>query len=253
MKRAAFIIGPLLLSVPARADELSPEARQLVDKGLAWLVKQQQRDGAWWTGTANQQYPTAMTGLAGMALLMEGSTIREGRYAPQVRRAVEYLMEQCQGGEKRHGLIASKSPEEGARYMFGHGFALRFLATAYGDEEDRDRRERLGDVLTLAVHFAAKAQSTRGGWFYVSKEEGNDQDEGATTVAVLQGLRACRDAGLPVPREVLRKGHDYMKKYTTARGGVQYSSQSQSERPGLTAAALACTPVYEYKEPHVKK
>ena len=43
--------------------------RPAVKKGLAWLVKQQHKDGHW---TANRgQFPVPLTALAGMALLAE--------------------------------------------------------------------------------------------------------------------------------------------------------------------------------------
>ena len=34
-----------------------------------------------------------MTALAGMALLMEGSTLREGKYSDNIRKAVDWLMD----------------------------------------------------------------------------------------------------------------------------------------------------------------
>ena len=48
------------------------------------------------TAQAGQPYPMAMTGLAGMAFLMEGSTVREGKYQAQLRRAVEWFLRRSQ-------------------------------------------------------------------------------------------------------------------------------------------------------------
>ena len=42
----------------------------------------EQADGHWEANGG--QYPTTMTALAGMALLMEGSTIREGKYSQNI-------------------------------------------------------------------------------------------------------------------------------------------------------------------------
>ena len=61
----------------ARADEIPEKYRETVRKGLEYLVKQQFKDGHW--GANGDQYPVSMTGLAGMALLMEGSTVRDGK------------------------------------------------------------------------------------------------------------------------------------------------------------------------------
>jgi len=234
------------LAGPAiRADELPEKYQKTVDKALGYLVKHQFKDGHW--GANGDQYPVSMTGLAGMAMLMEGSTIREGKYATHIRRAADWLMERSMKGNQRDGLIGNPDhPTETGRYMYGHGFGLLFLASVYGDEDDRERREKLKDILTRAVKYCAAAQSTQGGWYYTSKVEGGDNDEGSVTVTQVQPLRACRNAGIAVPKEVIKKAHDYLKKSTTPNGGVVYSlgrggvgAPVGGERPALTAAAIA--------------
>ena len=65
---ACVLAAFALAAAPARGDELSPEVRASVDKGLQWLAKTQHRDGHW-EGNGGQ-YTTAMTALSAMALLM---------------------------------------------------------------------------------------------------------------------------------------------------------------------------------------
>ena len=45
--------------------------------------------------------------------------------------------------------------------MYGHGFGTMFLACVYGEEEDKDQREKLEKVLTKAVEFIGKAQTNK--------------------------------------------------------------------------------------------
>ena len=239
-KAALFLlaVGVAALWLPAaRADDISPEYRKAIDKGLEWLAKGQHRDGHW--STTGEQYPTAMTALSGMALLMEGSTIRDGRYADNIRRAVDWFMDHSQ----RNGLLG---PNQGGRgYMHDHGYGLLFLASLYGEEEDGDRRRKLEGLLTRAVEFTGKAQTPRGGWGYVSSTEGGGFDEGSVTVTQVQALRAARNAGIVVPKSIIDKAHQYLKDCTTSNGGVIYSlaqgngAAMGGERPALTAAAIA--------------
>ncbi len=113
------------------AEELQPKFQAVVDKGLDYLAKNQLRDGHW-EGNGGQ-YPTTITAMCGMTMLMEGSTIREGKYAERIRKAADWLMDRCQ----RNGLIGNpNNPTESQRYMYGHGYGLLFLAQIYGDEED---------------------------------------------------------------------------------------------------------------------
>jgi hypothetical protein len=243
----------LFSATAARADEIPEKYRATVKKGLEYLAKQQHKDGHWSVG--GDQYPTTMTALAGMALLMEGSTIREGKYSKHIRRAADWFMERSMRGGGRDGLIGNPDhPSEAARYMYGHGFGLLFLASVYGDEEDRDRREKLKDILTRAVKYSGNAQSSRGGWYYTSRSEGGDNDEGSVTITEVQALRACRNAGIPVPKSIIKKAHDYLKECTSPQGGVYYSFRSRMERPAITAAAIACLfNAGDYKDPLCKK
>src|SRR5438874_11192943 len=67
----------LAVSQPAKAKGIPVKYRPTVEKALKWIATQQQGDGHF--EAAGGKYPVAMTAMAGMALLMEGSTIRNGK------------------------------------------------------------------------------------------------------------------------------------------------------------------------------
>lgn len=202
----------------------------VVRKGLDYLKATQKRQGYW---EANQgQYRVAMTALAGTAMLAEGSTTTTGRYSKEIRLAVDYLLSMS----RTNGLIGYR---EDYHYTYGHGYSMVFLSQVFGEEEDVQRREEIRDVLTRAVQFCADAQTSKGGWGYVSAKEGNDFDEGSTCITQVQGLRACRNAGIPVSREIIDRAKVYIENCTTSQGGVEYSIRGGGARPPITAAALA--------------
>jgi hypothetical protein len=223
-----------------------------VHRGLEWLASQQSGRGTarglgHWTASGGR-YPTAMTALAGIALLCEGSTTTTGKYAPNIRRAVDYLV----GRSQPNGLIGD--PDQDDRYTYGHGFAMLFLSQVLGEEEDAARREELIDVLIRAVEFTARAQTSAGGWGYVSAADGQDFDEGSTTVTQVQGLRGCRDAGIVVPKEIIDRAIAYIHRCTLPDGGVQYNSHGGGGRPAITAAAIACLfSAGEYDSDYVRR
>jgi len=210
----------------------NPEVQRIVTRGLEWLAAHQSRVGHW---AANEsRYPVAMTGMAGIAFLAEGSTTTQGRYAATIRRTVDYLVSHS----RPNGLIGD--PLRDDRYTYGHGFAMLFLSQVLGEEEDVERRKQLVDVLTRAVTFTGQAQTEAGGWGYVSAKDGQGFDEGSTTITQVQGLRGCRNAGIPVPKEIIDKAIRYIRNCTTADGGVQYNSRGGGPRQAITAAAIAC-------------
>ena len=209
-----------------------------IDRGLKWLAsRQSERDGHWIA--PGGMYPTAITAMSATALLCEGSTATQGKYAPNIRRAVDYLVER--GKKNKSGLIGARDDD---RYTYGHGFSMLFLSQVLGEEEDADRRKDLVDVLTNAVKFTGQAQTSAGGWGYVSAKDGGDFDEGSTTITQVQGLRGCRNAGIPVPKEIIDKAVAYIRKATGPDGGVVYSLHmgggGGGGRPPITAAAIAC-------------
>ena len=242
----ACMLGAAALPPPAAGAPLDGRVERTVTKGLDWLVRRQSRRGSW---AANDgRYPTAMTALAGTALLLEGSTTTQGRYAEPIRQAVDYLV----GRSRVNGLIGD--PKSDDRYTYGHGFSMLFLSQVLGEEEDERRREELVRVLTKAVEFSGRAQTSDGGWGYVSAKDGNNFDEGSTTITQVQGLRGCRNAGIPVPREIIDKAIAYIHKCTMPDGGVQYSSKGGGGRPAISAAAIACLfNAGEYDDTHVPR
>ncbi|MDO4569011.1 MAG: terpene cyclase/mutase family protein [Planctomycetia bacterium] len=215
----------------AMKEEERLKIQACISKGLDWLALQQSRSGRW-TATGGQ-YPTAMTALCVVALTAEGSTTMQGKYAPAIRRGVDFLLAQS----RPNGLIGSQSDSV---YTYGHGYAMLALAQILGEEEDLERREQITDVLVRAVRFTSQAQTSAGGWGYVSAKDGSDFDEGSTTITQVQGLRACRNAGIPVPKETIDKAVAYIHRCTNPDGGVQYSIQGGPGRPPITAAAIAC-------------
>ena len=251
----------------APADEVPAEFQPCISKGLEWLAKTQQ--GGHWEAFGGQ-YPLTMTSLSGMAMLMQGSTLREGKYKDYILRAVEWLMQRSQP----NGMIGNPNiPGEAGRYMYGHGYALLFLSCIYGEEEEGERRKKLEDMLTRAAKFTRDAQTQRestrykdpktgkplklGGWGYVSAREGNNFDEGSVTITQVQALRAARDAGIAVPPEAIQEAVNYLQESTNEQGGVIYSlagGGGGEGRPALTSAAISCGfSAGDYNSPLVKK
>ena len=250
MFAAILVAAPISIRAEAPVD-----VQDTIKKGLEWLAKNQSKNEGCWEATGGQ-YPTTMTGLAGMCFLMEGSTIKDGKYSDNIRRATNWYLKRSQA----NGLLGNpNNPTESSRYMYGHGFGLLFLSCVYGEEDDEKKRKELEKLLTKAVLFCGKAQTERGGWGYVSSADGGGFDEGSVTITQLQGLRAARNAGIHVPKGIIDKANKYLRDCTTPKGGIIYSlahggAVVGAERPPLTAAAVACAfSAGNYNDEYAKK
>jgi hypothetical protein len=231
----------------APATKVPEKHRPAVDKGLAWLAKQQERNGRF---SANGgQYPIVMTALAGLAFLAEGSTPDKGKYSKHIADAADWLLSR----QQPTGLFGnSNDPAEQSRYMIGQGYAMLFLSQVYLKEPDKNRKAQLKKALERAGAFAGTAQTTRGGWGYVAAIDGSDFDEGCCTFILYHALLAMDKAGIEVGKAMMDRAKDYAKKSTIAVGtekdkrkasaGVVYSLASGGgvPRPALTAMALCC-------------
>ena len=233
----------LLLTLPALGQQraalglpkhVTPAAKAAVDAGLSFLSRVQNRDGSWVNGAgyAYGGFPVSMTALAGIAFLMDGNTTTQGRYAANVDRACRYLLSSATST----GLIGRESVE--SRPMYGHGFSMLFLGELSGMVEDTKRQERIQRVLRGAVQLAARSQSRLGGWLYSPDSRG---DEGSVTITQIQGLRACRNGGVAVPKRVIDAAMNYLVLSQNSDGGIAYTASSPGpSRPAITAAAVAC-------------
>jgi len=247
---------PVQAAEDKEKDKKKREIEAAIEKGLDFLKKQQAADGHW--SAQSGQYPTTMTALAGMCFLMEGSTLKEGKYSDQLSKAVKWFLQPNR--LNADGKIGDfNNPTESTRYMYGQGFGTLFLASVYGEEEDKEQREKIEKVLKKSVEFICKAQTEKnhkkpegkevkiGGWGYVSAQDGNNFDEGSVTITALQGLRAAKNAGIPVPKENIDRAVNYLEACTTPDGGVIYSyaggtgaALKGQGRPPITAAAICC-------------
>ncbi len=228
---SALLLFPLSPRGRTLPPGMTPRIVEAARKGLDWLARNQNRDGSWRSSGTFGTVPVAMTSMAGLAFLASGSTPTRGPYAPVVQKALHFLLRNVHAS----GLIATQPPEMSP--MYGHGFAMLFLAEAYGMEEDARKQAAIRRVLERAVRLTAAAQSMDGGWYYSPTSQ---TDEGSVTVTQIQALRACRDAGIPVPKKVIDGAIRYIVRSSNPDGGIRYRvHQGGRGRPAITAAAVA--------------
>lgn len=213
MNAVAVAVALAVMNLPAPA----ADANDPVRNGLKWLAARQKADGTW--DSRNGFAPTTTTATAGLALLMQGSTPKEGLYAPHIRKTIAWL--EANTGD--NGLLASNTPNEAYQGVYGHTHALLFLACAHDADDDADRRARVAKVLAKAVAYLVGQQTARGGWSQAAARENGGFDDSQSTAAALQALLAARKAGAEVPKAATDRAFAYLTKATNKQGGVIYT------------------------------
>jgi len=236
-KPALLALVSVLICFPTfAADELlpkfiTPQTQKAIKNGLDYLAKQQGPDGNFPNSPDGAEYAATMTSLAGMALLANGNTSTRGPYADNVRHVEEFIM----ASANPNGLICTP-PEFNGRSMYGHGFGLLFLSSAYGMETDEKVRARMRTIITNGIDLTCRAQC-RGGWTYVP----GGGDEGSVTITQMQALRAAQNAGFLVPKGTVEAATNYLEQCQNPDGGIVYSlGGGGPSRLAISAAAIAC-------------
>ncbi len=222
----------------------TPATDAAVERGLAWLARNQDPDGRWnprrhqagierfvagrdRQGAGNDA-DTAMTGLALLAFLGAGYSHHHGPYQDQVRRGLEFLVR----SQDEHGSLAG-----GAGYysaMYCHAIALLALAEAYALTGAGELRE----PIARGVRFTIRAQDPQGGgWRYRPGDPGDTSLLGWQLLA----LKSAEYTGLQIPSEVFRRAEAFLESVSSGRaGGLAAYRAVERATPAMTAEALVC-------------
>ena len=255
-------VGAAEPSSSVRPPGVTPEVERAIVRGLNFLAKSQKRNGSFGKGSYEavdrQTYPTAISSLAGLAFLASGSTATRGPYAGSVERVTRYLVRYCTPSSTRvrgyrvPGLLYNPDAME-ERPMYCHALAMMYLALIFPQETDAARRETIRDVLHRAIELTERTQSDDGGWGYRADFR---EDEGTLAVTQAQALRACRDAGISVPKTIIDRTVEFIARSTNPDGTVRYrvSSHRSNSRPGVTCAGVvALWQAGRYDDPLLKR
>lgn len=232
--------GSTVASNKVRGDELTPEVKAAVERGLAWLASRQNRDGAFGAGGTGYQAHVGISSLAGVAFMAAGNLPGRGKYGENVKRAVEFMLRNSQ----ESGLLAADNSHG---VMYSHGFAMLFLGEVYGMTGDEAVKEKL----QKAVRLTQKTQNPQGGWRYLPVPYDADI---SVTITQVMGLRAARDAGIKVEKEVVDKAVGYVRMCHNKDGGFSYVAGqggmggSGWERSGAGLATLFYAGIHDGEE-----
>jgi squalene cyclase len=158
-----------------------------------------------------------ITALALIAYLAAGEVPGRGTYGANIDAAIQYLVSSTQ----ENGYIQSN----GTR-MYSHAFATLALAEVYGMTTHRGVR----DALQRSVNLIADSQNNEGGWRYKPFAPESDM---SITVCQVMALRAARNSGIYVSRNVIDDAVKYVKESARAPGEQAYWGNYRNRHFGL--------------------
>jgi hypothetical protein len=222
-------LAALLTPAASRAQQPAmPEPhRKAVTSGTAWLLARQNENGS----VGGPRGRTAVTALAGLALIASGSTPDDGAHRQPILKAADYILSKATAD----GLLS----DEPASPMYNHGFALLFLCEVYSSTSDQPLKDKLKPVIDRALAVTARSQNQEGGWRYQPRPLDADV---SVTAAQVNALNAAQRAGFDLDRQVLARAIKYVEDCRNDDGGYRYmSGRAGAAASGAprSAAALA--------------
>jgi hypothetical protein len=234
------------------ASALSPQAwtqvEQSIDRGLAWLSRQQRADGSY-NAPLNAQ--PAATSLAVMAFISKGHLPGEGPYGRQLDAAIDYVLK-CQ---QPSGLLASSgagTPQinnlqlqqttiittgavSGKTANYNHGISGLMLTEVYGTT-DRSRGAKLKPAILKALEFSRRDQTATkvypqdaGGWRYLNYGTTGESDLSVTSWQ-LMFYRSARNAEFPVPKQYADDAVAYVLRCWNEQQGIFYYKRTGADQ-----------------------
>lgn len=222
------------------AQFFTPAARQASQRALRFLAQRQTEEGSFSRGPNIDGRNVGVCGLAGLAFMSSGSTPGRGPYGVNINRCVDYLL----ANARENGFICNRESSSHGP-MYGHGFAMLFLAEVYGMSPRVDLR----DHLARGVKLILDTQNDQGGWRYQPQRRDADL---SVTICQVMALRAAKNSGMFVPNESIERCVAYVKQSQNADGGFMYTldggGPSDFPRSAAGIVALYSAGIYEGDE-----
>ncbi len=224
-----------------------------VAAGLKWLRDHQDPDGSWSCDNfhkncrknicegrgSSADHSCGVTGLALLAYLGAGNTMRVGAYREVVKKGLKYLI----SVQSPDGCVGPKTAD--GHYMYNHLICTMALAEAFGLS---GMTPQLKAPAQKAVDFAVQAQNPYMGWRYGVRP--GDNDTSMTGWAVL-ALKSAKLSDLEVPPEAFQGAKNWLDKvtddsfrktgYTQKADNGARTAEAQKYAPTEAMTAVALT------------
>jgi hypothetical protein len=207
-----------------------------IELGLEWLKRHQDDDGKWdadgfmkhdaggapTDGAGNPSHDVGVTGLALLAFLGDGNTMRSGPYRDVVKNAVRWLREQQ---DPSTGLFGTRASNE---FVYDHAIATLAIVEAYGLSDYR----LLRPTAQAAIDYLERHRNPYSVWRYQPRDGDNDM---SVTGWCLMAYRSAQDFELDVNGQALKLAEAWIDEMTdpvSGRTGYAARGSVSSRRAG---------------------
>jgi hypothetical protein len=228
-----------------------------IDAGLQWLKNHQDEDGKWdcdqfskhddpalevCDGPGNATHDVGVTGLALLAFLGDGSTMRSGTYKEVVKKGVNWLRSQQ---DEKTGMFGMPTAHD---FIYDHAIAAYAMCEAFG----LSQYNTLKPYAQKGINYLEKHRNPYSVWRY---QEADGENDTSVTGWAIMAYESGEFFGLTINKEALKLcatwldsvsdpsgRHGYSKVgEPSSRKGAEHLARFPVEKgEGMTAVGLFC-------------
>lgn len=214
---------------PARAVVSAGELEAAIDRGVAYLVESQRKDGSWGSpaikgGVAiyagigsHHAFCAAVTAMAISALIESGD--QSADVIEAIERGEKFLFEKLSAVKRDDPILIYN--------VWTHAYSIRALVHMDGRlPDDQPRRERIRALIAEQFERLTRYESVEGGWGYYDFTAGTQRPASSSTsfvnAAVLIALHEANKIGVVPPEKIVKRAVDITRKQRMPDGSYLY-------------------------------
>jgi hypothetical protein len=248
----AAVTGPKPKAIEPPAPR---EIEQAIHRGVAFLLKGQNKDGSW--GSANVTRPWEIDSpvpgahhafKAAVTSMCISALIEVGGNSADVVRAID------RGEAWLFGHLSKvrRSTPDTFYNTWAHAYSLQALSRMLGRKpNDAERQQRIRALLKQQMDMLTRYEVIDGGWAYYDFDYRTQKPGGSSigfvTAAVLVGMHDAKGAGIEIPQRLVDRGKASILRqrkpdFSMAYGEyLRYQPQRLINRPsGSLGRSQAC-------------
>ena len=186
-----------------------------MDRGIQWLLKNQNKDGSWGSATktkelnifapvpgAHHGFKAGVTAMSIEALIETGAAERSDEARQVLDRGEEWLLNNVEH-VRRADTVAIYN-------VWAHAYAIQALVAMHERTSDPERKKKIKEVIATQVDRLKRYESVDGGWGYYDFSVGSQKPAAVTTsfttATVLYALNRMTKIGMEAPSNLVQRG-----------------------------------------------